>query len=528
MDVEVLRHEANTIRTTEFAVRASQLLDIWVSLPSWSWHWSLSRTFPFRRGPRFCAYGRASTPCGNRFHGLVRHTVWSVLLCGGTHRSQNTLNERMEDTAVTETPRVFACPCCNGLLGALEEAPVLFSPCGHTVCPACADAVGLCTTDDGPLCPVCDTPIRETGRNPEVTIAANAWTVAAARVRVDPPPDVVATTLGGDGGLEEGGVPCGDLELVQCQRHPNQYVYYVCRVSGTPLCMACISDIDHEVQCCTSHWGNLRPFVEGVEPALEVLLDEFESSVRRSGHAEVAATAGVAAVIAAGEVAAEQTKKMFASLRKQLDAREASLSQEVRAETRRRTKVLETQAAELSVTAAQAQAVVRVGRTALSGADPVAIARAHKLAFTSRGLLDPHLALKASPSLALQLDVPQVQRLLEAALVAADDDPAHECALACHTFSQRAPHNSDDELAHLLQMCAPHLSSPATGVAVCRAVATHLGFHPLHKGGRHDKTLVHDTIGRVMPPVGCVDTQWCELWCGGCGARGRLPTQCDA
>ena len=431
---------------------------------------------------------------------------------------------------------MFACPCCGDKFGTVTGAvaiPVLFSPCGHTVCCVCAEAASLAVRDsETAMCCVCDTYIRMSVPNTGVLGPVQFETVA------------VCGTAPSDGGFccwsphvdDEGFIPppspstsvaepgASVVLSVKCCKHPELDVLFTDAVGAT-LCEVCARDRDIT--------GWVFPFVGNAEPVLSLLLEDFECAVVRMRRSEAAAVSGIAAVVDAGETAMEQTKAACATLRRMFDAREASLLQEAGAETRRRVKVLEAQAGELATTASQAQAVIRVGRAALVSADPGAIARAHKLAHTSRGLLDPHLALKVSPKLTAQIDVAAIQRILEAGRVGAADDVAHERALACHNFVQHQPCGTVaarpclfETCTKLMELCSGDVSARATGVAYCRSICVRHARGLTEPGA--DSGCWCGCVGalqalvRAAPPAellgGTVSGDpllhtWCEAWC---------------
>ena len=400
---------------------------------------------------------------------------------------------------------------------------MLFSPCGHTVCSGCAEAALMCTTagDEGAAaCCVCDSAIGATIRNTELAAQLTPSSGGPTSQSVTPL-DVTAVAEAASCAASS-----DTTAAVWCARHPDQELLFVCTVTNVPMCVTCAGECGME-----EHFRAITPLAdEQAESSLVSVLGEFETSVARVLRTEAVAAAGVAETVAAGEYAIEQTKAKFEALRKLLDTSEARLLQASGAETRRRAKVLEAQATELGVTAAQAQAVVRVGRTALESADPLAIARAHKLAFTSRGLLDPHLALKVSPALTLQMDVAGIQRVLEVAHVGAIDDPAHDCALASHTLGQRQVHDTRAEWALLLETCSPHLPHPVASAAFCRAVSTlltKLHTDPLSDGCQCCCGQVYDALIRAMPPRGSLDSVWCEAWCEAATHVGEVMTCVD-
>ena len=403
----------------------------------------------------------------------------------------------MEDTSPA-----FVCPCCDGLLATLEGPPVLFVPCGHTVCPSCAEAVSLCPPDGSAgTCCVCDSAIH--------TTVFNTQLVALGSDDRQETQDVGAA-------VNDGPKAAADLTSspFRCGRHPDKELLFVCEEFGTALCSVCAGEYNGFTA------PKLVPFADGAAPALELLLEEFESTVIRANRVEATATCGAANVVTAGETAALQTKEVFASLRESLDRQEARLLQAVGAETRRRAKVLEAQATELAVTRTQTQAVVRMGQSALASADPAAIARAHKLAHASRGLLDPHLALKASPALEARLDVDGICRILEAAVVAAEDDPTYACALEYHSHSRRHLDPSCSytaaEWARLVATSSLYLHTPPSGTVFCRAAAVyfkHMLVEPGWDGCRCQFGQAYRDLLRAMPPAGCLDDAWCEAWC---------------
>ena len=321
---------------------------------------------------------------------------------------------------------MFPCPCCDGPLLTTDTSPLpplMFVPCGHTVCSACGEAVETATAATGEgsaremVCCVCAHVARsavpnhgvvaailegvvpttpETGteersgtltslsRQPPAepplpqrstassAVAAASVSFSAVSIPTLPPRPSTSLPSSGPGFWETGrGVPCRD--------HPRKEAFCFCLDHSVPVCETCVKET-HAGHAFAS-FGTGRTRVEG-------LVARFVQDISHLEVAEEAVVSGLVELADTHEVALETTAATFRQLHEMLSKAETSMVHTLAKERRRRQKVLEAQAAELATSVAQARVVVKTSKLALDRGDPYSLSAAHALVSSSIGLLD--------------------------------------------------------------------------------------------------------------------------------------------
>ena len=287
---------------------------------------------------------------------------------------------------------------------------------------------------------VCDRTIHKAVSNPTVHEAMT---------------EIVATPVGGI-------LWCDDHD-----DHVDREAFCFCTECHVALCEECvpIGHVGHNV---------MQP--NALAASLLQLLPAFDEGVGRLSVLVDPALQGAVVASESAETAVVLAKAAFARLREALHRREACVVQAITAESKRRAKVLEAQAAELEVGTVQALAVVQVGRAALAAHNTAAIDKVYRLATNSAGLLNGALFLKESPHIACNLQVAGLRRAL-GTVGRILGDPARECARTCHARGCGVSVSlcKTDDLHELLAYFAkgtPH--SVLASTAFCQAVATML------------------------------------------------------
>ena len=397
----------------------------------------------------------------------------------------------------------------------------MFVPCGHTVCAECGEAI---ETAGGMTCCVCGLVATKLVPN---TPLRDALAVCAGVTR-----DVDSMPAGGDATplvsapVTPGGIAhaasapgkSGDGEPLCCDGHPDREALCFCPQDGTLLCVECVTMGGHNTH------GVVQP--DALATMLGPLLAMFEDGAAEMSALAAPVLAGAVEVSSSGEAAVMRAKDVFAHLHELLDKREALVLHTISAESKRRAKALETQAAELEVTIAQGRAVVQAGRAALETLDPSAIARAHRLAATSRGLLDGAMFLKETPHVVCNLGLTEIQHAL-CALGEIGPDPSLDCAQACYAAGRLEPSAAAwRQLLAAFSSVGPAVSaSPAAAIAFCQAASTLFAKDSIRRFTcANDDVLV--ALAKIIPKptassMATPDLQpylaQCEAWCKAVG-----------
>lgn len=200
---------------------------------------------------------------------------------------------------------IVPCPSCGADLRAFPHphAPLLLSPCGHSLCGECVEAVACIPC---PVCPVCAAPVADTHPNP--ALGALGEQLKADRAEEDD-----ADAQGGEGPAPE---------PFTCPHHPGTPLTHMCGDDHSALCAHCIT---------STHAGHAAvPFA-----AAAPLLSSLSSQCDAGSAALSAALAGVArareAMCARHALSVAAFRAECARARAALDAHEAAFVREAEA-----------------------------------------------------------------------------------------------------------------------------------------------------------------------------------------------------
>ena len=409
--------------------------------------------------------------------------------------------------AEIDIPCTLLCICGGPLVSA--GPPMLSTPCGHTTCSECWEAVALTGAN---VCAVCGEDIHSS----VVNTALSAVLLGMDTMTTTESMALCQTETAPAASAEFNAAPAPsffDGWPLRCWTHGDREAFCYCPQECQVLCMECMM-ADHIGHAVIQH--------AETSSLLADILPRFTRAAADMSASATAAGIDATEALRSSEHAAMQAKEMFANLREALARQEACLLQALGAEGRRRSKAFQVQAVELEVGAAQADAVASAGRRALMAPrDLVGIVNVLKLATRSEGLLTPALFPKENPLIACRLDVAGVCRILDESGVASGGalDSARVCARGCYSASQ---HDRPIAAAwrQLLEVFDEHhFREAVAAMAFCRA-ATVL----IDKGKgtvvNWCEYIAGDIFQRfagiVLPATADLDASQamlCEVWC---------------
>ena len=362
------------------------------------------------------------------------------------------------------------CPACaEPLFGLVAgNSPSIFSPCGHTLCGFCVDAVSLA----GSVCPVCSASIETTTPNaiPGLRCMFTRCPDGTA-ARVAPVGQRTICSVGGYAApVCDGVTACPEPAVanhVYCHRHPGNPAVRFCEQDSMVLCE----------DCAAAHGGHVTwPLTPCALPLLRKALDtallplrDEGSGVRVLEAAAVAVRGAKARLSRAREDALAVVAREFEELRAIITESEARLVRDVRASFKARTKELEAQESELEVNAAQMDSTRRAGVAALNGGSALVCARTLEVLAKTPRLFASVPVVKTSVNIAVRTNAAAVRKLLEEYGVEMAD-PVVQCTLACEAFVRGLP-ASAATASDLCQACAPHFADPSVALVFCWAMA---------------------------------------------------------
>lgn len=273
-------------------------------------------------------------------------------------------------------PSPIRCPACAEDIRPLPDphAPVLFVPCGHTVCGLCAEAIlalpksrapsapdaAVAPEPTCPQCPICSKAIGHTAPNSALgELAGPCHTVAG----------------------DAGPVPSA---ADHCPLHPDHPLELYCKCEGTVICTKCALEVHkgHEFVTLCMAAEELSTVVTRV-----VKVCQEGAAVLRDGIPVVADTK--AALKQAKAAAIDRLKATIVMLKKELDTHELSMTVQLTAVYDERMKALDAQVVELAVSVDQLQAATALCETARGTMSPLKLAQAVECGEKMSALVKP-------------------------------------------------------------------------------------------------------------------------------------------